>query len=112
MTDTKVDRKFAARKVRWGIYFVVLSALFLFAVSRINSPDVWFFASAITFAMLFFAAIWFDDFFRDIYRCPDCCAVLYRRGMITPKLRDGDPVHFFCERCDVNWDTGDVYTTD
>ena len=112
MNKTKVDRKFAARKFRWGIYFVLLSALFLFAVSRIHSQDVWFFVSATTFALMFFAVIWFDDFFRDIYRCPDCRAVLYRRGMTTPKLREGDPIHFFCDHCDVNWDTGDTYTID
>lgn len=111
MTETKVDRKFAARKVRWGIYFVMLSALFLFAASRIRFLDVWFLVSTTAFALTLCAVIWFDDFFRDIYRCPGCQTVLYRRGFAT-EFSEGDPICFFCERCDVNWDTGDIYTTD
>ena len=112
MAETEVDRKFAARKLRWGIYFVTLSALFLFAASRIHSPDAWFATAVISFALLLFIVIWFDDFFRDIYRCPNCRVVLHRPKMIAKQFRDGDPVTFLCERCDVNWDTGDVYSTD
>jgi hypothetical protein len=77
---------FAGMWMRWRTFDVVFWSFF--------AIFIWCWAVGMSF--YFFA-------FRR-YRCPLC------RGHIkatTPaELRPGDPIRYFCENCDVIWETG------
>lgn len=44
------------------------------------------------------------------YRCQECGARCH--ATISPLwAKDGDPVHYVCQACDIEWDTGATYST-
>ncbi len=76
----EIDHKFAKRSRRHTAYFLIITALTLVAATRIERQDVWFHLSAVALVGFIAATYWYDDFFRDIYRCPNA-----KRRCIIPE---------------------------
>jgi hypothetical protein len=105
MTPTKPDRRFKKRYVlRTAILVVPPLVAFVF-IWR----DGGRFGSALWPAAVFFVAwvlawIGLDAVILRRYSCPSCGQRIAHPTILSRKA--GDPIHYYCSKCDIEWDTG------
>ena len=55
---------------------------------------------------LIWIALWIiaDMVMLRHYRCPTCGQII--KGPTVLRRKAGDPIHYYCGKCDIEWDTG------
>ena len=105
MTAVKLDRRF---KKRFGLRSVLLllPALAAFLIIWRSSTQ----SGSIPWLAVGFFVAWIvawiaadTNMWRN-YRCPDCGQRI--KSPTIPVRNYGDPIHYYCDKCDIEWATG------
>jgi hypothetical protein len=105
MTTSKTDRRFRNRYVLRNIILIVppLVAFLLVWLDRGNFDFTFWLAIAFFIAWIV-AWIFLDAGMLRGYHCPSCGQGI--RTETIPERTFGDPIRFYCPKCDIEWDTG------
>jgi hypothetical protein len=104
MRETRTDY----RPMNLGCSALLLAVVFTVATAVLDwagAPRPLFaIAFLAVFGFLFVALRSWGRLFTKRYWCPLCKERI--RTPTIPRPQPGDPLHFYCPRCDVQWDTG------
>jgi hypothetical protein len=97
--DTSLGRRHLKNFVVFGVPFALACMAAIFA-HRHQRTD-WFIAAFVVgFVIALIGLIRQERLFRR-YRCPQCGSRL-----VECPRKNGQPIEFFCQHCDIIWDSG------
>lgn len=82
----------------------VIAFIYVFVTKRISLPLI---AGMAVYALC--CLVW-QQWRGNRFKCPDCGNIIKQPTIIKPKA--GDPINFYCERCDIEWETGCTLSSD
>jgi hypothetical protein len=104
MAVIKQDRKFAKKYLIGNIvYCIPLVFAFLIAWNRFGTFDALFWISIGIFVLGILLGFGWDVLRLRSYYCPTC-----GNRIPSPTIQrrvPGDPIRYYCDACDVEWDT-------
>lgn len=99
------DTQFSRRYFLWNIGKLIPAAIgFVLLWLDQGQFGYRFWLGIVSFVFDILLWAWQDRLLMRSYRCPRCGKLLSKSAMAHPG--EGDPIHFQCHECGVEWDTG------
>ncbi len=111
MTTTRKDHRAGYRYILVNILTMLpFIPLFVIAWRRGSSGiwDHWTWTCIVLFVLGAIFGLWYQRRRETRFRCPECRTLIV--GPIDG-LRIGHPIIFYCDKCDIRWETGSTFTS-